>query len=115
MAWTVEFHDTFAGEFRAWRHDVQRVAATAIATLELVGPMLGRPHADTLKGSRHKNMKELRVQRGRRRMAYRLRVRSAPKDNVACRCKQIRCCVGSVLSAADRDRRRSARRASRCV
>ena len=25
------------------------------------GPQLGRPHADTLKGSRHANMKELRV------------------------------------------------------
>jgi len=72
MAWTVEFHDLFADEFRAWRHDVQRAAATAIATLELVGPMLGRPHADTLKGSRHKNMKELRfsVGDGEWRIAY---------------------------------------------
>jgi len=64
MAWAVEFHDAFADEFRAWRHDVQKAAATSIATLELVGPMLGRPHADTLKGSRHKNMKELRFSVG---------------------------------------------------
>jgi hypothetical protein len=28
--------------------------------LEREGPQLGRPHADTLKGSRHTNMKELR-------------------------------------------------------
>jgi hypothetical protein len=72
MAWAVEFHDTFADEFRDWRRDVQKAAATSIATLELVGPMLGRPHADTLKGSRHKNMKELRfsVGDGEWRIAY---------------------------------------------
>lgn len=72
MAWTIEFHDTFAEEFRNWRHDIQRAAATSIATLELVGPMLGRPHADTLKGSRHTNMKELRfsVGDGEWRIAY---------------------------------------------
>jgi hypothetical protein len=28
--------------------------------LESFGPTLGRPHVDTLKGSRHANMKELR-------------------------------------------------------
>lgn len=28
--------------------------------LEIYGPRLGRPHADTLSGSRHANMKELR-------------------------------------------------------
>lgn len=64
MAWTIEFHDAFAAEFRDWRHDVQRAAATVIATLQLVGPTLGRPQADTLKGSRHANMKELRLSVG---------------------------------------------------
>src|SRR5207244_4342910 len=29
--------------------------------LKLLGPRLGRPHADTLKGSRHANLKELRA------------------------------------------------------
>ncbi len=32
--------------------------------LELHGPQLGRPHVDTIKGSRHANMKELRTQSG---------------------------------------------------
>lgn len=64
MAWAVEFHETFAREFREWRHDVQRAAATVIATLEILGPTLGRPQADTLKGSRHTNMKELRLSVG---------------------------------------------------
>src|SRR3954468_22021474 len=72
MAWVIEFHDAFAEEFRGWRHDVQRTAATSIATLQLLGPTLGRPHADTLKGSRHANMKELRlsVGDGEWRIAY---------------------------------------------
>ena len=72
MTWIIEFHDAFAEEFRGWRHDVQRAAATAIATLQIVGPTLGRPHADTLKGSRHANMKELRlsVGDGEWRIAY---------------------------------------------
>jgi hypothetical protein len=30
--------------------------------LEELGPALGRPHADTVQGSRHANMKELRMQ-----------------------------------------------------
>ncbi|HEX3358655.1 MAG TPA: type II toxin-antitoxin system RelE/ParE family toxin [Tepidisphaeraceae bacterium] len=29
--------------------------------LKLMGPQLGRPHADTLNGSKHPNMKELRA------------------------------------------------------
>jgi hypothetical protein len=29
--------------------------------LKLLGPKLGRPHADTLNGSKHANMKELRA------------------------------------------------------
>ena len=72
MRWAIEFHDLFAEEFRGWRHDVQRAAATAIATLQIVGPTLGRPHADTLKGSRHRNMKELRfsIGDGEWRIAY---------------------------------------------
>jgi len=32
--------------------------------LRVFGPQLGRPHADTLNGSRHANMKELRFQAG---------------------------------------------------
>ena len=37
------------------------VLASVILPEEL-GPNLGRPHADTLKGSKYNNMKELRVQ-----------------------------------------------------
>jgi hypothetical protein len=32
-----------------------------VELLKFLGPALGRPHADTLKGSKHANMKELRA------------------------------------------------------
>jgi hypothetical protein len=32
-----------------------------VGLLRLLGPQLGRPHADALKGSKHSNMKELRA------------------------------------------------------
>jgi hypothetical protein len=32
-----------------------------VELLKLLGPRLGRPHADTLNGSKHANMKELRA------------------------------------------------------
>lgn len=38
--------------------------AEAVLTLEAVGPRLGRPLVDTLKASRHANMKELRFSAG---------------------------------------------------
>ena len=40
--------------------------------LERFGPQLSRPRSDTLKGSKHKNMKELRLAVGRQawRVAY---------------------------------------------
>jgi hypothetical protein len=41
------------------RKDAERIAAS-IDELERAGPRLGRPFADSIKGSRHHNMKELR-------------------------------------------------------
>ena len=39
---------------------VQRELRSQAQILEMFGPMLGRPKVDTLNGSRHANMKELR-------------------------------------------------------
>ena len=39
---------------------VQDGVLTMAELLTLIGPTLGRPHADTLAGSKHPNMKELR-------------------------------------------------------
>lgn len=41
-------------------NEVQDEMLALIELLEKFGPQLGRPWADTLKGSRHPNMKELR-------------------------------------------------------
>lgn len=60
MPWTVEIGDEFEPEFEALSGAV-RVEILALARLlQEFGPQLGRPRADTLKGSRHSNMKELR-------------------------------------------------------
>ena len=54
--------------FRQWLESGEMDAAAredvraALLVLQELGPRLGRPLADTLKGSRHSNMKELRVQ-----------------------------------------------------
>ena len=44
--------------------DEQADLNASVELLELHGPQLGRPHVDTIKGSRHSNMKELRTQSG---------------------------------------------------
>ena len=53
-------HDDFVPEFRAMHRDVQDELLAQIGLLEQIGPQLGRPRVDTLKASRHSNMKELR-------------------------------------------------------
>ena len=60
MKWKVDLHDDFAPEYRDMRTDVQDELLACIELLEQFGPRLGRPRADTLDGSRHQNMKELR-------------------------------------------------------
>lgn len=58
--WEVIFHDEFLREFRELDPDVRRELVAAARAIELAGPKTGRPHVDTLNGSRHDNMKELR-------------------------------------------------------
>ena len=60
MKWEVEFHKDFDPEFDALPDDVQNELRAHALLLERFGPRLGRPRVDTLKGSRHANMKELR-------------------------------------------------------
>ena len=60
MAWTVALHDEFDPEFDALPEAVRKELIAMAGLLEEYGPRLGRPHADTLSGSRHANMKELR-------------------------------------------------------
>jgi hypothetical protein len=58
--WSVDLHPEFVPEFEAFPEAVQDELLAHIAVLETFGPQLGRPRVDTLNGSRHKNMKELR-------------------------------------------------------
>jgi hypothetical protein len=70
VAWDVEYTD----EFEAWWVSLtgreQQSIDAAIIVLMRDGPTLGRPLVDTLKGSRHANMKELRPRRGNIRILF---------------------------------------------
>ena len=60
MAWDVDFHSQFVPEFEALDEDVQDELFAHVDALKVFGPQMGRPRVDTLAGSRHANMKELR-------------------------------------------------------
>ena len=60
MAWEVLFHEEFEPEFYELPQGVQDELLAYAKLLECQGPHLKRPHADTLNGSCHDNMKELR-------------------------------------------------------
>jgi len=56
----MRFDAAFAAEARAFARTVQLEIAALAGLLRQFGPQLRRPHCDTLKGSKHANMKELR-------------------------------------------------------
>jgi Phage derived protein Gp49-like (DUF891) len=62
MKWQVTFHPIFEAEFDDLPQAVQDELLAKALLLETLGPQLGRPSVDTLKGSRHQNLKELRFQ-----------------------------------------------------
>lgn len=59
--WAVGTTGEFDGWFRKLDDDARAELIAKVNLLKLLGPQLGRPHADTLKGSRHANIKELRA------------------------------------------------------
>ena len=60
MSWEVKFHPEFDPEFDELSTLVQDELLAQANVLSSFGPTLGRPKVDTLNGSRHANMKELR-------------------------------------------------------
>jgi len=60
MKWIVEFYDEFEKEFDELPEAVQDELLSRVGVLEEFGSQLGRPSVDTLNGSKHSNMKELR-------------------------------------------------------
>lgn len=62
MPYTVLYLDAFAGWLGAQEDNCQERVIAHLDLLQERGPLLGRPYADTLKGSKINNLKELRVQ-----------------------------------------------------
>ena len=60
MEWDVRFDPAFAAEAKEFGREVRLEIAALVGLLRRFGPQLRRPHCDTLKGSKHANMKELR-------------------------------------------------------
>jgi len=60
--WDIEFTDEFEHWWRELNDEEQESVSASVELLATLGPGLPRPHADTLKNSKHSNMKELRTQ-----------------------------------------------------
>lgn len=56
----IRLHPDFIPEFKRLDRSVRRALGDHFDLLRKQGPSLGRPHVDTLKGSRYENMKEIR-------------------------------------------------------
>ena len=65
MAWNVIYSPEFAAEVLTLGREVRAALAVQVDALVDFGPGLGRPTVDTLNGSRHRNMKELRFNAAR--------------------------------------------------
>lgn len=72
MSWRVELHGAFDPEYDRLNEAVKDELLAKLRLVAEFGPALGRPHVDTLAGSRHANMKELRFRadRGVWRVAF---------------------------------------------
>jgi hypothetical protein len=64
MGWNVYFHPKFKAEFDGLSVAVQDELLASLKPVQVYGPRLGRPDADTLKDSDFANMKELRFRAG---------------------------------------------------
>jgi hypothetical protein len=60
--WEVEYTDEFGAWWGTLTPDEQASLDAGVRLLERFGPHMSRPYVDTVKGSRHPNMKELRTQ-----------------------------------------------------
>jgi hypothetical protein len=60
--WEVEFSGEFGRWWETLDDDERESLLVSVNLLRQMGPLLGRPHADTVRSSRHSNMKELRTQ-----------------------------------------------------
>ena len=64
MRWLVEYTDEFGAWWQTLGVDAQDDIAAIVAVLEQRGPQLPFPYSSAIAGSRHGQMRELRVQSG---------------------------------------------------
>jgi hypothetical protein len=62
VAWEIEFSDEFGAWWDGLTLEEQNSIADGVYVLEEFGPALTRPLADTVRGSKYPNMRELRIQ-----------------------------------------------------
>ena len=62
MTWEIEFTDDFSGWWDGLTAEEQNSIADSVYVLQESGPALTRPQADTIRGSKYPNMRELRIQ-----------------------------------------------------
>ena len=103
MTWRVQIAEEFEPELSALPLEVRRTMLAHSRLLREYGPQLGRPRADTLNGSRHANMKEIRFSAasGKRGVAGRLRVRSRAPRHASGGGRQVGRQRTAVLSGTD--------------
>ena len=66
MVWEVEFTDQFGQWWHELSESQQDSVASKVGLLEQLGPNLPFPHSSDVRGSRHGQMRELRVQQAGR-------------------------------------------------
>jgi hypothetical protein len=70
VSWEVEYTDEFEQWWNTLSLEEQAAIDAAVDMLAQIGPALGRPWVDTIKTSRHPNMKELRPRGGYIRILF---------------------------------------------
>lgn len=60
--WTIIYRSHYNAWFEKCGEDLQDEILAHLEVLKVLGPTLGRPRVDHIKGSAHQNMKELRIQ-----------------------------------------------------
>ncbi len=64
--WSIDRTEQIAEWIKNLDEDAKEAIFKSLLILREIGPLLGRPHVDSIKESRHKNMKELRIQNRQR-------------------------------------------------
>jgi hypothetical protein len=87
--WHVSFHPAFDAEFQILPEAIQDEVVALAGAIAVAGPQLGRPRIDTLKGSKHANMKEGRFKAKGGRLARGVCLRPGAKSRALGRWGQV--------------------------